>query len=383
VRRRRDPHLRDQAVCSSSTFTRGFLFAGEDEHAAQHQGGADGVPEGEGFAQHTDRQHDRHDRRHIADDGGALRADQRDAARDAVGGQHRRHRADRQHQQKAVAGDGEVADRVGGEEVHDDAGAGGAHGDRGEQPRSQPVDQRLGHDLVARISEGGAEHQGGAQHHVLALDAEVMPENQRYAGIRHHQRADHRRSDAAPEEHRTEQHHEERVGEEDQPVELRRDVLERRKIQQACDVVAEHADAERLQQHRQGQRRGGAGRQVAQFAAIAEDADGEEDRYRDDHPPGERRHRVDALAERQLDDDALGGKQRRAEQREHDAGPGKVLEAGSRRGVGRHGAGPVVGPASRSPDTIPRLMAGPVSVEGSDSRRVPVPEGPKAGFANN
>ena len=247
---------------------------------------------------------------------------------------------------------------MGGEKVHQHRRSGAAHGDRGEELRPQSVDQRFGQHLVARISEGRAEHQHRAEQYIVAFHREVASEDDDDAGIAHQQRHHHQRRDAPLEEQHAEGDDEEGVGQQDQAVELGRDVGETREIEQARHIIAEHADAERLEHRSRVERRCGPRRRVPALAHIAEDAHRHEHRHGDDLPPGEGGQRVDAVGQRQLDDDTLGGEQRRAKQSE---GNPQRLQAhgGLGGGCGRGHRGLVVAPPQIT--GRPRLKAGPVA----------------------
>ncbi len=98
----------------------------------------------------------------------------------------------------------------------------------------------------------------------------------------------------------------------------------------------------------------------------------DEDRHRHDHAPGERRHRIDPMRQRQLDEDALGGKERGTEQR------GNAEEVGVAKGCGgeavvikRHDAGGAWSARTESA-FLPRLGGG-TGGGGGGGRARPVP----------
>ena len=127
-----------------------------------------------------------------------------------------------------------------------------------------------------------------------------------------------RTPDRLREEQRAEEHDEGRIGEEDQALELRGDVNEPEEVRVAREPIAEHADQRRAQHQT---RESAARARCAAARATDSDADRRIERQRQEHAEREQRLRIDPLRIGELDEDRLGGEERRPERRAGIADP--------------------------------------------------------------
>mgnify|MGYP006213336545 CR=1 FL=1 len=100
--------------------------------------------------------------------------------------------------------------------------------------------------IRARCVELLAIDQQAAAHHVRALHVQVFGKDERDAGIAHCHRDPLPGGDLAPEGQQPDHHHEGGVEEQNQPFHRHRHVLQAPEVEQAGEVVAEHAQHQHL-----------------------------------------------------------------------------------------------------------------------------------------
>ena len=197
--------------------------------------------------------------------------------------------------------------------AHDEDVGEGRHrrrrqGDGCEECCPHLADVTLGHQLVDGEGHRRAQHQSGSQRDVGTPCREVRGEDGSKAEVGYEGGDQARPRQPHTEEGRADENQEDRIGEERQPLQLRRHIEQTAKIEDHGEVIADEADADGAQ-HGTTARHGPA---LCPAPRHLDRPHHHEDGQREDHAPGEDQQRVVALHVGELDEDGLGGKQCRA-----------------------------------------------------------------------
>ncbi|MCW0425577.1 hypothetical protein NB717_001935 [Xanthomonas sacchari] len=244
------------------------------------------------------------------------------------------------------------------QELGDAQRAGDQAGVGGQSHRTDPRHQLAAADQIGRIGQRAAEYQQAAPGGARAADLQVVAERQQHAQVTQRKRPQLAPLRTPPPQQDADQQHQGRGEIEDQPLQGRGDVGQAEEIQEAGQVVAEHAQRDdsptvaRLQRRR---------------AARRPQRHRREARQRHQHAQGQQGHRIDAIAIAELDDDGLAGKCDRAagsEQHATEAG----LGGGGGDGGGRTGRAHRAAPRQGEEDTCMPPFYGATANQPPDRR---------------
>ena len=212
------------------------------------------------------------------------------------------------------------------------------HRQRREAQRPELADHRGAARQVERVADARGEHQAAADEHVARIaEAEVVHEGEADAGIAEHQRDQFAAAERFALEDDADEDGERRIGEQDQPFEAGRDVLQAHEVEQARAVVAEAAEGADAQPVAGVERR---------LAGAPGQADPEEGGQREKHAQRQQRDRIDAVGIGELDEDRLEREAERRDQRQQHA-PGSP--AGEHDGALSRRPGGAAASRSRKP----------------------------------